>query len=107
MPEEMDGPVNGLAVGQRVQWTSQARGHRTRKTGTVAAVVPEKTDVLRCYAWLLHEIDEEGGKRPRRMFSGGLPRKQLSYIVLTDSGPRGGAPRAYWPWPHQLKPVSP
>jgi len=83
-------------VGDKVTWTSQARGSATKKTGTVWAVLID-TQAL----WnVSKKIKEE--KTHVKMFDGITMLAPTMYIVEVQAGPKA-KPRLYLPRPKQLK----
>jgi hypothetical protein len=77
-------------VGDKVAWTSQAKGVKTEKHGEIVAVVPA--------CWSINGIHREIVKATgaSSTWGGGMPRDHESYLVLVR---QGGArkPKLYHP----------
>jgi hypothetical protein len=82
--------------GDKVEWSSQARGSEKKKKGIIVEVVPAGT-------WPSKTLDRLRGSvssikvRYRVMFDGGLPRKSDSYLVAVPPKTSRGKPFLYWP----------
>jgi len=79
-------------VGDKVRWSSQARGSHTKKTGTVVAVVQGGVDPKAA-----HFLKAAGVLNLSRMFDG-WPRHEVSYLVTVRTGKtEKAALKVYWP----------
>jgi hypothetical protein len=87
-----------MEVGTKVTWTSQSKGVKTTKCGTVAAVVPRGGSPKRTFAAVSRTLDV------RSAIGSGLPREHESYLVSVDVGKTDKAkPALYWPPVNQLR----
>jgi hypothetical protein len=82
----------GFAIGDVIEWASQASGFSKTKRGRVLAIVPVGTVPNWMLMWPDHKC----------MSGGSLSRKHESYVVEVRPTPES-KPRVYWPVVSQLK----
>lgn len=88
-----------LAAGDKVTWSSQAKGHHTSKTGKVV-YVPDGVQSLA--PW---RAAEKFFPDHRRMFDGNKFRPGSVFIEVVTPNSKA-KPRLYMPWPSAIKKVA-
>lgn len=88
MPTGCEGNRARFAVGDAVEWESQAGGVRRLKIGTVVEVVPPNRDPQ-------HKKGDAG-----------FPRGEVSFVVWARPQRPGGRPQSYWPRASLLRPAA-
>jgi len=90
-------------VGDKVEWTSQARGRSRKKKGKVVAIAPPAP--VECWVMpYLRHYKPKGFSRGREMFDGAL-RKEETYLVEVQKGGKA-MPILYAPRTTHLRLVS-
>lgn len=87
-----------LTIGDKVQWTSQAGGYETTKTGEVVFAIPSGHRV-RYYA---NQLPRDWDYSP---LDGTTLRSHESFLVLVRPQKGKAKPRLYWPRVSGLKKV--
>lgn len=94
----------GFAIGDQVEWTSQAGGYTKTKQGTVLAVVPKDADPQEVLATIGMRLTDF---RTKSWGSALGSRPQESYLITIPSASGHGMPMIFWPLSKNLKKAKP
>lgn len=89
--------MSELQQGDKVTWSSQAKGHHKKKVGRVVYVPTPKSPP----PWFVAREMFSGHKQ---MFDGNRFRKRSVLIEVESEG--NAKPRLYMPWPNTVQKVS-
>lgn len=89
-----------LQVGDWVQWTSQAGGRGTVKTGVIVRVIPPYEPPSK---ETFERVAEEHGAGTRKWGGAKLSRPRTSYYVMVSTPGSGKMAQIYWPDARRLE----